>query len=191
MTTDVDAKRLREVALQALSTFKNGLFPVQQFQLTLLESPIYGKFKEQIDQFFSKNVYVQDSNGSFHLDEFRSKLDQLGIEDDSISELIGHLDRNKGGNLTEAETSRFLDRTRFLSLTRTGGCEIKDTAHRAIEVAQLEKLYEYVEAVLGRSESWDVTRMTDSGRVTRPKRLIDPKEVNLYDMSGKCEETVE
>ena len=180
-----DTKRLRDAALQVLSTFKNDLFPVEQFQLRLVESAIYGEFKEQIDLFFSKNVYnVQDSNndGSLHLDEFRLKLDQPGIGDEQLH-------RNKDGNLTEAATSRFLDRTKFLSLTRTGGCEIKDTAHRAIELAQLEKLYKYVEAALGRSEAWEVTRIIGSDRVT--KSLIDPKEVNLYDMSGKCEETVE
>ena len=101
-----DNTKMRNVILQVLSTFKSDIFSMKKFRLALLESGISSlKLHDQIDQFFSKHAYSalnSNTNGNLYIEEFRLMLQQLGIADRWISDLIKHLDPNKVGSLTEA-----------------------------------------------------------------------------------------
>ena len=200
---------LRDAIIRVLGNYEEE-FQVTKFRKELIAAGICDEFvdqfindldadqsgiltKDECTRFLAKDSHsaafkTLDSNndGNLHADEFRFKMRELGITDDRISELITKLDRDQDGKLTEAETSKFLDRTKFLSLTDPrfpGGWEIGDTALRAIELAQLEKLYEHMENELSqKSEGWEVTRYVNGD--PQKVNLTNPKKFNLYDMNG-------
>ena len=99
----------------------------------------------------------------------------------------------KAWGITEAEAKKELmtslaehaDKTKFLGLmSDTGGCEIELTENRAIELRQLEKIYDYVECELGgKGQTWK--RKSHTTQKWETVEIGDPKMVNLYDLN--CE----
>ena len=86
-----------------------------------------------------------------------------------------------------ASLAEHADRTKFLGLmSDTGGCEIELTENRAIELRQLEKMYDYVECELGgKGQTWVVSHKSHSTQKWETVEIGDPKMVNLYDLN--CE----
>ena len=81
------------------------------------------------------------------VDEFEKALLSWGIDVKQATGLIKLLDSDGNGTLTNKECNKYLgDRTKFVSLGSKQGYKIKDTALRAIELRQLEKIYDYVES---------------------------------------------
>ena len=129
-------------------------------------------------------------DGVLDLSEFLWELTKRKITPENQQQLIKQLDPDSDGNLTSSECIRFLDRTRFRSLTSpTCGFKIEDTALRAIEVAQLERLYQYVEDELEGDKTWEVTRFVDGDKKVT-ETLDDPKQVNLYHLCGESKRPV-
>ena len=97
----------------------------------------------------------EDSSGTIDLNELRGGLSDSGMTDRDIEELMLKLDEDKNGSKDREEWMRgyncFVDevhgynQAKFYDLRGpTGGFKIADTALRAIELEQLEKIYHHV-----------------------------------------------
>jgi len=148
---------------------------------------------------------AMDLNGDGIIDEYElsSHLSDLGMDGGDIERLMLELDLDGSGSFELEEWMRGYGR--FLNLTSAfttefeplqspaGGFTIKDSAHRAIELGQLEQLYAFVERQL-KITTWDSQKSRTTGEMQEILRysrvagkfvavpLKDPKEVNLYDM---------
>ena len=138
----------------------------------------------------------EDSSGTIDLDELRGGMSDSGMTDRDIEELMLKLDEDKNGSVDREEWMRgyscFVDevhgytKAKFYDLRGpTGGFKIADTALRAIELEQLEKIYNHVKRRL-KTISWKVGRPSKDPTKFTDVNLKDPKKINLYDLTSKC-----
>ena len=133
----------------------------------------------------------RNKDGVIDFDELRCELSDTGMSDKKIEELFLSLDTDQSGNIDKEEWvygySRFIHQTGRAELSDlrgpTGGCKIEDTASRAIELEQLEKIYQHVKQQLKRAP-WKVSRPSRNTGEMADVQLTDPKKVNLYDVTS-------
>ena len=146
-----------------------------------------------------------NGDGIIDFDELQDHLSELGMMSGDIERLMLELDLDGSGSFELEEWMRGYGR--FLDLTREinsqyevlrgpgGGFRMKDSARRAIELGQLEKLYSFVRRELNiapwntrksriTGETQEILRYSRVAGKPVPVQLTDPVEVNLFDMIG-------
>ena len=133
-----------------------------------------------------------NGDGVIELDELRGEMSAFGMTNKKINELMRNLDIDGNGSIDREEWvygySCFVDksgRSKFCDLRGPdGGFKIEDTAVRAIELSQLEKIYNHVKRQLVKG-SWKVSRPSRNTGKWIDVDLKDPEKVNLYDVTSE------